>query len=58
LPIKDRFAIVAAINSLRDMDIFGNLPSPETIIAVCQKTGHLEIAMACYGAELNKQDWI
>ena len=58
LPVKDQAMIAAQVNNLELMRIQGNVPSPETIIKCLAATGYIEIAMACYGAEILEQEWI
>ena len=58
LPVKDQAMIAGQISSLELMRIQGNAPLPEAIIKCLAATGYIEIAMACYSAEILKQEWI
>lgn len=54
---KDRSSIMMAISKLETMRISGHPPSSEEMLSELEKTNHLEIAMACYGAQLQGHTW-
>lgn len=58
LPMKDQAMIADQVTNLELMRIQGNAPLPETIIKYLAATGYIEIAMACYSAEILEQEWI
>ena len=57
LPEKDKCQILMAINTLEMQRISGKPPTPTQILRACKATGYLELAMDCYGAQLQKQSW-
>ena len=57
LPVKDQAMIAGQVTSLELMRIQGNVPSPETVLEHLTATGHFEIALACYSAQILKQEW-
>lgn len=58
LPIKEQAAIAIALTKLRMKLINGQAPSPEEIISISQESGHRDIALGCYGAELIGVNWM
>lgn len=57
LPAKDRSAVLMAVSKLEQIRVSGNPPSPEVVLECLTATGHLDIAMAIYGAQLTKQQF-
>lgn len=57
LPDKNRSDIFAAIQNLEQMRVSGYSPSPNEIFDQLSATGHLEIGLACYVAQLSKIKW-
>ena len=57
LPVKDQAMIAGQVTNLELMKIQGNVPSPETMLEYLTATGHFEIALACYSAQILKQEW-
>ena len=57
LPVKDQAMIAGQVTNLELMTIQGNAPSPETMLEYLTATGHFEIALACYSAQILKQEW-
>ena len=54
LPVKDRVEILHTIRTLRTTH--NNVP-PETLKQVLEETGHFEIALACYTAQICGIPW-
>lgn len=57
LSSKDRVTILAAISRLVLMAAMNRVPSQETLLNLLTETGYLDIAMACYVAQLHGIDW-
>ena len=57
LPVKDKAMIAGQITNLEVMRIQNNVPSSETMLEHLTATGHFEIALACYSAQILKQEW-
>ena len=57
LPVKDQAMIAGQIANLEVMRIQNNIPSSETMLEYLAATGHFEIALACYSAQILKQEW-
>ena len=57
LPVKDQAMIAGQVANLELMRIQGNIPSPETMIEYLTATEYFEIALACYTAQILKQEW-
>ena len=57
LPEKDQVMIIRQISELVLTEANGDTISSETISKCLTATGHLEIALACYAAQLYREPW-
>lgn len=57
LPTKDQVVILVSISRLVGMAAGGKTPSQQTMLNLLTETGHLDIAIACYAAQLHGIDW-
>ena len=58
LPEKDQVMIMRQISELVLTEANGDTISLEIILKCLTVTGHLEIALACYAAQLYREPWI
>ena len=57
LPEKDQVMIMRQISELVLTEANGDTISSKTISECLTATGHLEIALACYAAQLYREPW-
>lgn len=58
LTLKEKAQITKAITHLENLRISGKPPATEQIMEVCSQTDNLRIALDCYGAQIQKKDWL
>ena len=54
---KDKSGILEAVQNLEQMRSTGQTPSEDDIFTQLSATGHLEIGLACYVAQLKQIKW-
>ena len=57
LPEKEQIMIMCQISKLVVMEANGDNISSEIITEDLSATGHIEIALACYAAQLYREPW-
>ena len=58
LPVKDQAMIMGQISNLELMRDNGDTISSEIILKCLTATGHLDVALSCYAAQLYREPWI